>query len=377
MPSYRGIHVSLQSQYDALVLPEYSPPATISSQERSEETAKAATDSNHVAEVYVPMYAGSQFWILYNCPRPEVASPQEDTVKFYYFKLVINGKVVLSWSCGGENNFSGRTNFGLYGREVEGYGTVVEKRGFFFPAGKDVDRKGMIADSFEVRVYRAKGRRRVEPIYEQCTTTDSKSVYFRPSGPVKRYDPKRFYTYALIDPVDTPRATFSFNFRTGGQLKAIRNGSLETLEKRTDRGSSIDIFTASRSKRSINSLSPLSHDMLSPPPKEKPAPPPKDFAAKDSIALRRLSLLHQGSPVKKDQSRKPAATFDAMEGLSLGRGAYHSQRTAWKSSTSPKKLHKKDASRRTPSLFTFGLSKKRQGSRERGEQLSAPLYHAK
>ncbi|KXS95628.1 hypothetical protein AC578_3563 [Pseudocercospora eumusae] len=366
MPSYRGIHVSLQSQYDALVLPEYAPPAAVP----AEQTAKAATDSNQVAEAYVPMYAGSQFWILYNCPRPEVASPPEDTTKFYYFKLAVNGKVVLSWGCGAENNFSGRTNFGLYGREVQGYGTVVEKRGFFCPAGKDVDRKGMIADSFEIRVFRAKGRRRVEPSYEQCTTTDSKSVHFRPSGPVKRHDPKRFYTYALIDPVDTPHATFSFKFRTSGQLKAIRNGSLESPEKPTDRESSIDILTASPSKRSINSISPLSHDMLSPPPKEKPAPPPKNFAAKDSIALRRLSLLHQGSPVKKEQSGKLAATFDAMEGLSLGRGTYHSQRTAWKPSTSPKKLQK-EASRRTPSLFTFALSKKRQGGRE-----EHPLYHS-
>lgn len=211
--------------------------------------------------------------------------------------------------------------------------------------------------------------------YEQCTTTDSKSVHFRPSGPVKRYDPKRFYNYALIDPVDTPHATFSFKFRTGGQLKAIRNGSLGTPEKPTDKESSIDILTASPSKRSIDSISPLSHNMLSPPPKEKPAPPPKDFAAKDSIALRRLSLLHQGSPVKKSPSRKPAATFDAMEGLSLARGAYHSQRTP---ATSPRKLSKKEPLRRAPSLFTFGLSKKRQGSREREEQSStAPMYHAK
>ncbi|EME87389.1 uncharacterized protein MYCFIDRAFT_75249 [Pseudocercospora fijiensis CIRAD86] len=375
MPSYQGIRVSLQSQYDALVLPEYSPPTSAASHQSSEQTAKAVADSNHVAEVYVPMYAGSQFWILYSCPRPDVTSPpkDKDTTRFYYFKLVINGKVVLSWGCGAENDFSGRVTFGLYESEVAGFGGVtVEKRGFFFPAGKDVDRKGMLADSFEIRVYRAKGRRRVESSYELCTTTDSKSVYFRPSGPVKRCDPKRFYTYALIDPVDTPYATFSYNFRTGGQLKAIRNGGLETPEKATDKGSNIDILTASPSRRSMNLSSPLSHSMLSPPPKEKPAPPPKDFTAKDSIALRRLSQLHQGSPVKKSQIQKPAATFDAMEGLSLTRGAFHSQRTP---ATSARKLQKKESSRRTPSLFTFGLSKKGQGSSE--EHLSATTYHAK
>lgn len=147
MPVNRGIALSLQSQYDALAVPEFAPPPGRSSPSR------ALNEST--VEVYTPIYPGSQFWIVFCC-----LEPVEPEVRHHFFKLMVDGTCLLSWGCGKAR--SGRIGFGIFGgagQDLNGQ-SLVEKRAFVFPPETGTG-------SFEIQVFRAKARRREEPRLEQ------------------------------------------------------------------------------------------------------------------------------------------------------------------------------------------------------------------
>jgi hypothetical protein len=179
MPTYRDISINLKSQYDALTIPEFTPPlsvfATPPRRLRTTESFfsfsehKVSHLENHlpgsfssprpsrITTVYVPIYPGSQFWIHYACPEAEG--------RFYYFKLFVRGQCVLSWGIGDEDGYQGRLAFGVYdgGEDFEGK-KVLEKRAFFFPTADAGARK---SGSFEIKVYRSHARKREAPKYEK------------------------------------------------------------------------------------------------------------------------------------------------------------------------------------------------------------------
>lgn len=154
MPEQRGISISLQSQYDALSLPEFpapvpaaTPSGRLSPQERGHETNQSC-----IVEAYTPIYPGSQFWIVFRSSQPA------EDIRYYYFELFLGGKCVLSWGCGKKNGWSGRVGFGIFeslGDDLAGY-PLLEKRAFVFSNMREANEGG----SFEIRVYRAIGRER-------------------------------------------------------------------------------------------------------------------------------------------------------------------------------------------------------------------------
>lgn len=184
MPTYRGINISLQTQYDARSIPEYPPlsiPLTPSPRKEhpfsnintykltppSSNSASSAltSSSSRTAEVYIPIYPGAQFWIHYLCPEPPPHVDDQNETKriethFFYFKLFLRGKCVLSWGVGEEDGWAGKLSFGVYGGTDAFNGRRVwEKRGFFFKKEEgDRDPTG----GFEIRVFRSRARRREE-----------------------------------------------------------------------------------------------------------------------------------------------------------------------------------------------------------------------
>ena len=117
------------------------------------------------------------------------------------------------------------------GTDFEGR-KVVEKRALFFP------KQARDGDGFEVRVFRAKARRREVVRYEaldQAGHSACKCVNLRKNGQleanesslttighVKKGEKQRMYTYALIDAKDEPFVTFQHVF--GGQGKPLLVG---------------------------------------------------------------------------------------------------------------------------------------------------------
>lgn len=185
MPTFRGVSVTLESQYDIMKLPEF-PPLEVSSLSISEGASRTLPHKPHtpsfrvscspslsnvsatsiyttspIVEVYAPTYPASQFWISYGI-APSAFDKTQVQTRFVYFKLILSGQCVVSWGVGEEEEWKGKTMWGLF-REGTGDGwfgkKAVEKRGFFFQ-GADVEQR------LEVQVFRARGRRRVSREFE-------------------------------------------------------------------------------------------------------------------------------------------------------------------------------------------------------------------
>ncbi|GIZ40347.1 hypothetical protein CKM354_000369000 [Cercospora kikuchii] len=271
MPEQRGISISLQSQYDALSLPEFPAPvptATPSNELSPQNLPNHEPNQTSIVEAYTPIYPGSQFWIVFRCSQPA------EEIRYYYFKLFLGGRCVLSWGCGKKNGWHGRVGFGIFessGNDLAGY-PLLEKRAFVFSNMREANEGG----SFEIRVYRAIGRKRQDrPIKVWKQGAASEGVRMNIAGYMKPQDPCRMYAYALLDSVNKPYATFVYHCHSGQQLREL--GLDIPAEFDVD-----DIIKASPSKRA-----PRQTKSTTPPPIARPVSPPSTHTGKDSLALRR------------------------------------------------------------------------------------------
>lgn len=148
MPEHRGIHIALVSQYDAKLIPEHYSP-----DENDDDAGKEP--QIRTIDTYISNYAASQFWIRYACD----ISTQELETRFFCFKLYIAGTFAVAWGCGAQDEWEGKTLF--VPKDVG-----REKLGLFFPRDlKEISQ----APALEIRVYRAKARRRQERQYAPTT----------------------------------------------------------------------------------------------------------------------------------------------------------------------------------------------------------------
>ncbi|KAK3622838.1 hypothetical protein LTR56_021970 [Elasticomyces elasticus] len=205
MPSLCGINVSLQSQYDALTIPEYPLADDASSMPKLDDRVD---ELKKTADVQIPIYQSSQFWLSYTCPP----APEGCTFRFYYFKLFVKDRYLVSWGTGEEEDWSGKTVFGLYdgGHDFERR-RVVEKRGFFFPSRGITGIKEQ--EMFEVRVFRSIARKREKGVIESFERAAFKDAgfYITKIGRLEKGEYQRRYTYALLDPVDEPYVVFKYH----------------------------------------------------------------------------------------------------------------------------------------------------------------------
>ncbi|KAH6633719.1 hypothetical protein C7974DRAFT_309855 [Boeremia exigua] len=235
MPTYRSINIELHSQFDIITLPEYYPPpflhpldspldppldasldaaldATLRpSRDPSPIIPPLIDDLTSTCSVHVPAMPGSQFWISYS------VSPPVPEGHYFLFKMYVDGEQVMSWSTGRENDWMGKTMFGLFESEGGSSGkSRVEKRVLCFGA------LGSEGGCVEIRVHRASGRVRVEremQVFEETRFAKGEGgIRLVNAGRAGPEHPKRFYKFALIDPVDQPFATFRYYYYTWRQL---------------------------------------------------------------------------------------------------------------------------------------------------------------
>jgi hypothetical protein len=226
---YRSIDVGLHSQFDIETLPEYHPGP------RDHYVARGITgftpelidDRTSTCSVYIPVLPGSTFWIGYSVSPPVPAG------HYFLFKLYINGAHIMNWSTGKDEGWEGKTMFGLFESPEDEYGRKrIEKRVLCFtpPDRKDKDGNSS-ADMFdetarvEIRVHRADGRKRIERQAQEYGQTaharNKKGISLVNAGRAGPEQPKRFYKFALIDPIDQPFATFRYFYRTWDQLRDL------------------------------------------------------------------------------------------------------------------------------------------------------------
>lgn len=158
MPAYLNLTLSLISQFDAMSLPEFQPPLSDPIDPFSSHPA-LISESQPIVSVYIPTYPCSTFWLSYSILPPHPSK------SLYYFKLFVSGTHIVSWGCGEKENYTGKTMFGLF-REPQG---GLQRRVLSF-ASEDNGRQTISSEMMEVRVYRSKGRRRIEAEVEEFKT---------------------------------------------------------------------------------------------------------------------------------------------------------------------------------------------------------------
>ncbi|KAL8649898.1 MAG: hypothetical protein Q9210_004133 [Variospora velana] len=236
MPAYRNIIINLVSQFDILNIPEYAPPAPLD----DPFSAPPALADKSLVSCYIPIYPLSQFWLSYSISAPHPPKA------LYYFKLFINGACVVSWGCGEENGFKGKTTYGLFDSGNRWMGEPgVDVRAFTFACGTSTRHAmhGIPGQMMEVRVYRSCGRKRIRPELEDFKAIIARSgnqsqppqlksskgqsknlpggINLLNAGVLPDDHPRRFYAYSLLDPLDQPFATFRWYYRSWPQLEAL------------------------------------------------------------------------------------------------------------------------------------------------------------
>ena len=155
MVKFRGIDVSIVSQFDIRKLPEFSPCQSNDPFQQAGPTLRS--DDRSVASCYVPIYPGSQIWFQYSvdAPHPPGAS--------YFFKMLHNGQVVTSWDCTSKHGYHGNMTYNIryVGNDnLTGIALVQRQVLKFTPAEptKDVD---PFDDCIEIRIHRIEHRQRM------------------------------------------------------------------------------------------------------------------------------------------------------------------------------------------------------------------------
>ncbi|KAI9679853.1 MAG: hypothetical protein M1817_004867 [Caeruleum heppii] len=265
MPTYRSITLSLISQFDILTIPEFSPTLshTLSAQSNPDTSTADPPPSPHsTVSVLIPSYPSSQFWLSYSIAPPHPPRAQ------YYFKLYLAGRHVVSWGVSERNGFVGKTMFGLFDAGEDWMGIErVERRAFCFGA-EGVDQSSEMDEKpvMEVRVFRAKGRKRVPvqsatpgmlkeaSMSEETDKTQARrqGVDLINAGNLSRHHAKRFYSYALIDPIDQPFATFRYYCRAWDDLISLEETSPRTSNLSTSPAPQTSLLPSTEHNRTPN-----------------------------------------------------------------------------------------------------------------------------
>ena len=186
MVKFRGIEISIISQFDICKLPEFRLRQTTPQSDPFRELGFSSS-SNAVASCYVPIYAGSQgklanedvatsddppVWFEYSIDGPH---PPEG--KGYLFKLFIDGQFVISWDCTEKHDHHGKMMYNLIceGKNEDTGAAQLTREALKF---SDVDPSAEPSeqqDVAEIRIHRIEHRQRAREVEVRLGRTEYKA----------------------------------------------------------------------------------------------------------------------------------------------------------------------------------------------------------
>ncbi|KAK8058379.1 hypothetical protein PG994_008827 [Apiospora phragmitis] len=253
MPIFRGIDVSIIASAEAKKLPEYPHPDSASVLLTDGDDPTRQRKVKPRISVYIPSMAGEQFWLEYSVLRmPSLAS-------HLYFKMFMNGRPITSWGIltkpdkdgNPERPIRGTVVRALYepGRPSQDRDLAsgaqevgIETRYFYFMAGLDKRSAAEDGGLIEVQVFRSKGRKRRAPKLTEFRDQDRYGIMSPSGGLVENPQEATFYDWLLVDPKDSPFATFCFHYRSMKhliQLSLIPRSESQRSLPRIDSGVSV------------------------------------------------------------------------------------------------------------------------------------------
>jgi hypothetical protein len=154
MPAIEDVYIELQCQQNVSTgapIEEFAPRPPRADDPENQFMPKLYNANTRTCSVFIPIFPQAQFFLNYH------VEPPMDESQFYVFKLFVNGEEFVTWSCGPEHAFCGKTQFGLFDTS-KGDGKGLRKRAMYFGAEcriigdltVDKDEHRLL----EVRVYR-------------------------------------------------------------------------------------------------------------------------------------------------------------------------------------------------------------------------------
>ncbi|KAK3373810.1 hypothetical protein B0T24DRAFT_720421 [Lasiosphaeria ovina] len=236
MPCLRGIDVSLTTEPGNEVIPEYPHPDGSSArllgfQNLASATASASDQSPNptIAKVHSP---GSPFAIKYT-----VNSIPESPCRYIFFRLYINGRPVAAWGIDPAVRNKGKVVKSLWAPGSRHDGQAgIEGRNFVFLPGQENKSVAEDGGLIEVQVFRAKQRRARAPNPEEFRLQNNYGIAAPSIGLLDQPQDACYYDYHLIDPRDSPFATYRLHYRSWNNLKQLNlipDTELELLRVRS------------------------------------------------------------------------------------------------------------------------------------------------
>ena len=175
MVKFRGIEVSIISQFDIRKLPEFRlrQQSPLSPSDPRAASSSSSPSSKAVASCYVPIYPGSQVWFEYCIDGPHPPSAA------YFFKFLLDGKVITSWDCTERHDYHGKMMYSLTGEDNHpdlGGGINIVRQALKFASNvEDNVQPNAQKDVIEIRVHRIEHRKRIRDLYQEMSKINTTS----------------------------------------------------------------------------------------------------------------------------------------------------------------------------------------------------------
>ncbi|KAI1280145.1 hypothetical protein F5Y07DRAFT_387011 [Xylaria sp. FL0933] len=250
MPYFRGVEVSVHASLEARQVIEYPHPdgssvrllraTAVANCDAHTETGQASQVNcpctpeeldptrlkkvNPRISVYIPSLPGEQFWLRY------IINQSPPPSRCIFFKMTMNGRHISSWGINTNTRSAGIVVRALYrpedkwgeacGYDEAGY-PGIETRYFHFMPG--LNKKSVAEDGgiIEVQVFRCTGRKRIALELDAYRNQERYGITSPSGGLVDNPEDATYYNYYLIDPKDSPYATFCFHYRSMKYLKQL------------------------------------------------------------------------------------------------------------------------------------------------------------
>ena len=169
MVKFRGIEISIVSQFDIRKLPEFRrrQQSPLPPSDPRAANSPHSVSSKAIASCYVPIYPGSQIWFEYciDGPHPPGAA--------YFFKLLLDGKVITSWDCTEKHDYHGKMMYNLSceaNHPEFGGGINVARQALKFASEIEEEvEPNREKDIIEIRIHRIEHRQRIRDLNKEMS----------------------------------------------------------------------------------------------------------------------------------------------------------------------------------------------------------------
>ncbi|KAK3327721.1 hypothetical protein B0T19DRAFT_171985 [Cercophora scortea] len=237
MPCLRGIEVSLTTNPQDEQIPEFPHPegssarllgiydprktspsssinASSSSSSGLDSGLTRSQKSNPTISVYVPSVPGYPFAIKYT-----VNSVPPLPSRYIFFRLYINSRPIASWGTDPSIRPEGMVVKSLWAPGSQYVDQVgFEGRNLVFLPGHKSQSIAEDGGLIEVQAFRAKDRRSRVPRLEKFRYQENYGIAAPSIGLLDQPQEACFYDWHLVDPRDSPFATFRFHYRSWDNL---------------------------------------------------------------------------------------------------------------------------------------------------------------